>query len=377
MSGEQSGSGSIRPRDPVTGRYVKANVEQIIKAIEEESFKPTDEHETAFDAIREALEDGEDAMSKLETAEHMARMQQQISELKIKNLTEERDRLTATWKVKEQELAKEIQEISLLSQKEAFLTSNSIDVKVSPPEEFDGKSENLLNFISQCELVFHGKTKQFESGKARILYALSYMTKGTALPWQQTTVRAQDALIKDLIRQATEGNENLWELFVKEIKRTFLSVSSKIEAQQSLLRMKQGNMTVNEYDTHFLMTAINAELNQETLELLWKQGLKPAIKQKIYESGSMPPTFEDWRIRAKAIDQGWREFRVEHPFQTGKIRAVEQRVYDRPKLSTDEYQRRRKGGLCYKCGNKGHLAKDCFAKARVVKEEAIEEPQDF
>jgi hypothetical protein len=263
-----------------------------------------------------------------------------------------------------------------------MMDSTELDIKLPPPEEYDGTPSKLTPFLVQCELVFQGKTEKYQSGKSRILYALSFFNKGEALAWKQMMVLSQADFLADLSAQATEQKVGMWEAAKLLFVSVFKPQSSKMEAQQKLLHIKQGSKTVEQYCVEFKLIGMETGIDKAMMLLLWKQGLKPIIKQKIYESGNIPTTFTEWENRAKAIDLGWREFQMENRSypREGKIKkAFESKTYDRPKLSDEEYQKRRKEGLCYKCGNKGHLANKCFAKARRMPEAEItdETTEDF
>ena len=54
--------------------------------------------------------------------------------------------------------------------------------KVAKPEEFDGRSKNLENFIHQCTLFLSLGTYNDQS---KITLTLSYMKKGSALAWAE------------------------------------------------------------------------------------------------------------------------------------------------------------------------------------------------
>ena len=68
------------------------------------------------------------------------------------------------------------------------MSSDPDEVKLSPPEYFDGTKSKLVTFECELALYFAGKPKTFgddtlESDQNRILFAPSYMRGGSAEEW--------------------------------------------------------------------------------------------------------------------------------------------------------------------------------------------------
>lgn len=174
-----------------------------------------------------------------------------------------------------------------------------------------------------------------------MLYALSF-NKGEALAWKQMIVTGQESFLKDLAQSTKDHEVGLWEAAKLLFTKVFCLQSMELEAQQRLLHIRQGNKTVEQYCTKFRLVGSEANLARDMTLVLWKQGLKPVIKQKIYESGNIPTTFNEWGNRAKAIDLGWREYQLERgPISKERQtrRTFEPANNQRTRLSDEEYQK--------------------------------------
>ena len=156
-----------------------------------------------------------------------------------------------------------------------------------------------------------------------------------------------------------------------------MSVTLKIESQSKIMKLRQGNRRVEEYNNEFKMLAHTAEVDKTAQLMFYKQGLKQPIKSKIYESGDIPTDLTTWMKRAIAIDIGWRESQLDRPPSTfpnqNRPRNRTMVTQTRPRLSDEEFEKRKKERLCFKCGKPGHMSKSCYVKNRTIKEEEIEE----
>jgi hypothetical protein len=260
---------------------------------------------------------------------------------------------------------------------------SNFDIKIPTPEEFDGSPDKLKPFLIQCKMMFTMRKGKFPTSKSRILYALSFFTKGKALAWRERVMEDEATFVRDVADKGLAETVDPWEAFKMMLEETFSTATAKTIAQQKLYSIRQGSRTVEEYITEFTILKSQSTLEDEVCELFFKNGLKDVIRQKIYESGTIPTDLKEWEDRAKAIDFGWRESQVfrGNNKEYGRSRFVKPGTNNpnRPKLSDEEFQKRRNDKLCFKCGLKGHFAKDCrvqVKRAQVSEEDKTEE-QDF
>lgn len=276
-----------------------------------------------------------------------------------------------------EQIRKELADISLTKTEELLGGEDDLDIKVTPPDDFDGSPEKLKGFLTQCKLIFAMRPKKFQSGKARLLYCLSCCSKGIALTWKEKVLANQGKLMKEIGDTARVKRCSIWEAIKIQFQNRFLNLTAMTESQHKLMNMKQGNRKTEDYITEFELTAMDAGLEDAALMLMFKRGLKPVIKQRIYDSGNIPQTIADWALRATAIDIGWRESQLERGSQNNtfsKARFAQgNNNTGKPKLSDEEFQRRRKEKACFSCGNKGHFAKDCRVKGRRTQTQEIQE----
>src|SRR6266481_9711704 len=97
--------------------------------------------------------------------------------------------------------------------------------KLRKPDTFDGADPNKLQtFILQCSLHFHDRANTFTSDRAKVAYALSFLT-GPALGWFEPMLFDQDEDPPWLFD---------WPLFRNELSANFGSFNPVGEAEAEI-----------------------------------------------------------------------------------------------------------------------------------------------
>ena len=170
--------------------------------------------------------------------------------------------------------------------------------------------------------------------------------KGSVLVWRETLAIDQTTFLKELTEEAVKDEKDAWDTFVDQMKKTFMTATLKIESQSKIMKLRQGNQRVEEFNNKFKMLAHTTELDKTAQVMLYKQGLKWPIKSKIYKSGDIPTDLVTWMKWAVAIDVGWRELQLDWPPPTftnqNKPRNQTMITQNQPKLMDKEFERQKK-----------------------------------
>jgi Retrotransposon gag protein len=189
--------------------------------------------------------------------------------------------------------------------------------EVNKPEEFDGRSERLDQFIHQCILAL---SLGNWNDQAKITFVLSYMKKGSALTWAEQK-----------LNEYATGNPNAqpaippwsiaWADFLNELRTAFGDISRQKTARIRIHDIKQGTRTVDEYNVEFMAEFGLTGFNEEAGLDIWKKGVKRSILQRIFNENPQPITFAEWRTRGSHYDHVDREINAAFPRDHSKSQS--------------------------------------------------------
>ena len=275
--------------------------------------------------------------------------------------------------------------------------------KVNDPTPFTGVnaegSNSLENFITQLDMVFRLQPSRFPDDIAKVFYAASYM-KEIAFKWIQPYIAAVGTSTEDPITRS-------YILFCDALRKMFGNVTLVSDAENKVMRMKQGNKSAAEYTTEFKRYAVLTEFNEPALFWAYRNNINTQLQDELIVRDT-PSTLEEYQKIVINLDLLIRERRQNkesrnngkkainksvhfHQHQQTKskfdnnfsdnddVRPMEidnasrgqQKVFKKKKkhapLSEQEKQRRRDLGLCIYCGDPDHDVDDCTAKPIITR----------
>lgn len=279
---------------------------------------------------------------------------------------------------------------------------------VPNPDPFDGTPSKLRDFKTQLTHVFESSPTHYVEPAAtnRILYTLSLMKTGTAADWSRAY-----SLERELRKARQNFVEDDWNTFWAQIESQFRNFHEKEDAIRELFATKQGyNQPVEEY-LHFVdLRKQISRLGDDTIIYIFKMNMRQSLVEKIMLETPMPTTYQDWKSRAIAHDQAWRNWdasrrqnqggkpgpnrqQAQQPrrFQFERNPQIVQRPADPPAWAPKrtgsgttfggqgqpmDIDRARRQGLCFGCGERGHLKRDCPHNHQKVRQVEVPDPRD-
>src|SRR5438046_1962780 len=176
--------------------------------------------------------------------------------------------------------------------------------KIREPDTFDGSdSKKLHSFLVQCQLNFYDKPTAFQTERAKVNFALSYL-KGTALDW------FKPALSEDSSILSPEWLYD-WRIFTDELRSNFGPHDPVGDAENELenLRMRD-NQRITKFMVEFNRLSTQTNWGPAALRHQFYRGLPNRIKDEIARVGK-PATLTELRTLSQSIDTRYWERRAE------------------------------------------------------------------
>jgi hypothetical protein len=138
---------------------------------------------------------------------------------------------------------------------------------VAVPDDFDGKTPNLDDFISQIEIYFFGHSKTINMDSKKVLFTLGKMKEGLAMTFRLNYLRERKtaAVAGTATTAAIPASYNFetWTNFVAHLYRTFQDPNDQQKKQLMLELLRQGDSTAEEFFLVFEQTRLSAGLTDK------------------------------------------------------------------------------------------------------------------
>lgn len=305
-----------------------------------------------------------------ESLRHMDTLQEQLNALRVEHTQLEQTNNQLAAQVAEQQQAGR---------------NNAPEPKVAPPEYFSGQRNKLKNFITQTTLVVSSQPRRYQTERAKVLYAGSYL-RDTAFQWFQP----------HLISENPPAFMDHFNLFCQELTKLFGDPDEKGTATRQLYALRQRGSAAA-YVTDFRRLTAVLGWDNDAMAAQFYRGLKDSVKDELARVGR-PELLQDLidmtiridtRLFERTMEKG-----VNGPLSFNPGRPIQQRPMMSPRYSTpyqpqvdkkpamppqpfqlrgtnaatftrrgkitpDEYQRRVDQSLCLYCASPKHTVKDC------------------
>ena len=216
-----------------------------------------------------------------------------------------------------------------------------------------------------------------DTDEKKIRFALSFMKGGLPEKFAAN-------FIDQVIEQGVAGVHNWGTLaaFDTLFDEAFKDKNKKSNAENQIALLKQGSKTAEEFFQEFDQLAFIAGYNDghhgDILIKLIKDAIHNSIIDSIYNAGTLPNTYADWKVRITNIDNFQRQQAVEKkshaPTMVHKTIVVNKSAATAANVPTQktgtgtiyggagqkmDIDKARQSGLCFKCGKPGHISRNC------------------
>ncbi|KNF03942.1 hypothetical protein PSTG_03028 [Puccinia striiformis f. sp. tritici PST-78] len=235
----------------------------------------------------------------------------------------------------------------------AEITANPEGIKLALPDRFDGtRGEPAETYTSQVGLFMEANPKKFSTDRLKVIFCISNLT-GPASTWAQPYSR--------MILAHEEVN---FDDFFEAFRGMYFDTEKKPKAEKALRLLKQ-TKSVATYTHQFAIHSGDSGWEVPTLISQYIQGLKKEIRLGIVYARANFETLEAAASFALKIDNEMSGTDSPHAPSAPQANpnAMDISAF-RGQLTDTEKMRMMKAGLCFRCGVKGHLSRDCPEKGK-------------
>jgi hypothetical protein len=275
-------------------------------------------------------------------------------------------------------------------EEEEITTTRRGNFQGKAPDVFDGDRTKSKAFISDLKIYFrinrnHPDVKNYH---ARVFVALSFIKGPNVVNWVDAQFqRAEDNLID--LAGGDETDIDLWNDFVNEFKRAYISTTAKESAYVKLQSLTMKGDHLDEYIADFatLIGELEWDEDSEIACHHFRQGLPTPLVRQILQHEGNPDSLTGWEKVAQIHHARWAMTKAFgytgkgskqggfkphfHPKGKKKERDPDAMDVDFTQMSQLEKEQLLKSGSCFRCKKKGHVARNCPQKTETAIHEAV------
>ena len=239
------------------------------------------------------------------------------------------------------------------------------ELKLGQPPTFDGTPEKARGWFNNVQLYLLVNKDIYNDDDRKIAYALSFMREGSAALWSLTETEA--ALKRN------PPNFGTWQNFLNKFSASFILENTKNQAIAWMTTTKVDKKTpLMDYISQFKNNAALSEIsNEDVLINFYSRGIPSFLMKRIYGMDTVPNTIDKWYQATLCFQHVWEKTNEiakgkTNPFYQNHNRNNDHKKkdpdamdVDAVRLSDQERERRRRKGLCFKCGAPGHMSNNC------------------
>jgi hypothetical protein len=248
-------------------------------------------------------------------------------------------------------------------------------LRVSLPDKYHGKREELETFLMQVELYFRFNDEKFTTDDSYTMWVSSYL-RGSAMKWMEPFLKdyLNNEDHPELQMQTTVEMFDDFSGFKREIRKVFGDIDEAKTAMRKLDGLKQAKSAI-EYATEFRTYGISTGWDTKALIYNFVKGLKSDVQSELARSD----LGNDLNLviqRAVKIDNRLYELRKDQKKWSGgqqiKLRdsreagaATKTTGYPKKSnFSSKQPAKKTTEKLCFNCDKPGHFARDCTQERR-------------
>ncbi|KAG1875253.1 hypothetical protein C8R48DRAFT_560611, partial [Suillus tomentosus] len=161
-----------------------------------------------------------------------------------------------------------------------ILSTKNIEIKIGTPTEFNGDCDEFKRFMLNCNAYLNINDKIYNDDKKKVIFTLSFMTKGNAATWKEDFMRAA----QDFTRVNTAGNVigyGTWAAFKVEFKNAFRAIDPKGTAM-SKVRALEMRGDLQTYISNYHLLTHKAGITEDVTKVeFFHEGLDKGLRNNL------------------------------------------------------------------------------------------------
>ncbi|KAG1774229.1 hypothetical protein EV702DRAFT_1241383 [Suillus placidus] len=241
-------------------------------------------------------------------------------------------------------------------------TNSSKAFKVSKLADFDGSKDTFVAWFRHVLMYFESQDTVVPTPKQKIIFTMSYMKTGYAGEWA--------ALAYDREKAKSLSHHWDWDAFVKDLKAAFSPINEICDTQEHLATFTQGKMLIKEFLTRWMQILVTAEYLNVKAGTTTSMKNQKCMVVEISRSGRSEFWLKAGFLNGVMLDK---MPSASQPNPTSSASADQTDgsgvIYGGHGQPMDlSRQRARENNLCYRCGQAGHIARNCKNHVQAIRQ---------
>jgi hypothetical protein len=222
--------------------------------------------------------------------------------------------------------------------------------RLPDPSTFTGNRKALPSFLSKLQYKLEGNADRFPTSRLQFLYAYSLIGGDAAC----------------IVRPLIDKDIGTLPQLVSFLEATYGDPNRRATAQAKLATLRQGKKSFVSHFVEFRRLASDSELNEAGLIMQLKTSLSNDLRRAMIGIQT-PDSLNDYANQIMAYDNDLR-FLTQQQFSTParnktyrdpNAMDIDAVKHDYAPVGSEERERRKREGRCFKCGSKDHISPAC------------------